>query len=72
MTMKSSARGLSAEPTNRPARLRPFAMCNGEGLQVCATCIRNLSNYREPPAMHQPMLSPTLASRGRCADWRTQ
>jgi hypothetical protein len=38
-------------------------------MQVCASCSRNVDNH-DRVSSDQPMLTPTLAERGRCGDWR--
>ena len=62
---------MSKTNTTEP-RVRPYALCDGEGLQVCASCIRNVENQTAPISQHQQWLAPTLGSKGRCADWRAK
>jgi hypothetical protein len=57
-----------SQQAQQPA-IKHFAMCPNNGLQVCASCSRNVENHRHV-ANGQPMLSPTLGSGGRCGDWR--
>ena len=55
--------------TATPPAPKHYSLCQNQGLQVCASCSRNIENHQRI-ADHQPMLSPTLASNGRCGDWR--
>ena len=50
---------------------KPYALCHGEDLEVCASCIRCVDRH-ETVADYQQHLKPTVDDRGRCADWRPQ
>jgi hypothetical protein len=50
---------------------KPYALCHGEELEVCESCIRNVDRH-EAVADYQQHLKPTVNERGQCADWRPQ
>jgi len=59
----------NTETPAAPTPIKRFALCPGNDMQVCASCSRNVDNH-DRVSSDQPMLTPTLAERGRCGDWR--